>query len=629
MKSFNQFLVEARRNPDQNPKENPVKKLSPYRKRGDVFISFINSANAYTDTADETVQIGLNTKSKYNTPNGIYTYPIVYAYEETGDDDKEFNVPFAGDKPWIGVIQRLPKGKHLNLTDDYDGAKFQRDVKDLSHDVLDKMKKRWPNKDARIFPRIISSAIAQAQKDARNKSYAGMLWNVTRMISFVYAEPNWDNVEALAGRNSSFSTFKKCEPSAKVWALLWTRSANKKFFYDSVCDPDNKGIIHPAERTQCVFFTGKARFGWKSFDAIPNKTYNFGPLKQEAAEQGKAKKLITSGKINKLGGNKVTEHMLAKVGVTGDAVKDVLLTNYKGDSGNLLSKHPMKVKLPPVIQRDILIDTFKNEKYLVDVDQKEILAAIAYANVRKKPKVIRQELHKTGLKIENETMEQIVSKKPDMIKAIIDFKPDAKVYIKAFLKDARYMNVFNDKADDNPFFKDISHEIPEELQENWSRIIEKSFRNKEVLISIKTDVANWSYDYMKDERIDSKYHDEIEKVIMDWHPYAHILMILKRNSSQENDEKNLAYCLERLYGEATPDVGNPSPYSQTYPIKASYQRIHFEIGEKVVKALEKDEVIEKGPHREKIKKMILKYIGSLDWEGQNYTHTWKKTLKEG
>ena len=628
MKSFNQFLVEARRNPEKNPKENPVKKLSPYRKRGDIFISFVKSANAFTDTADETVQIGLNTKSKYNTPNGIYTYPIVYAYEETDDDAKEFDVPFAGEKPWIGLIQRLPKGKHLNLTDDYDGAKYQRDIKDLTHDVLNQMKKKWSNKDAKIFPRIISSAIAQAQKGARDKSYAGMLWNVTRIISFVYAESNWNNVEALAGRNASYEAFKKYEPKANLWALLWTRGAGKKFFYDSVCDPDNKGIIHPAEKTQAVFFTGKARYGWKTLDAVPNKDYNFGPLKQEAAESGKAKKLITSGKINKLGGDKVTEHMLAEVGVKGEAVKDVLLTTYKGDSKNLLSKHPMKVKLPPVIHRDILMDTFKNAKYLVDVGQKEILAAMVNA-VRKPPKVIRQELHKTGLKITNETMEEIVTKKPDLIKALIDFKPDAKVYAKAFMKDGRHLDVFNDYAENNPFFESFYHDIPKDLQKVWSKIIEKSFKDKEVLISIKTKMADTTYDYMKDDRLDSKYHDSIEKVIMEWHPYAHILMILNRYLRKDEDKKNLVYCLERLYGEATPDVGNPSPYSQAYPIKASYERIKFEIGDKVVKYLERDDGIEEGPNRDKIKKILLKYIGGLDWEGQNHTNHWKKTLKEG
>ncbi len=628
MKSFNQFLVEARRNPEKNPKENPVKKLSPYRKRGDLFVSFVNSANAFTDTADETVQIGLNTKSKYNTPNGIYTYPIVYAYEETDDDAKEFDVPFAGDKPWIGLIQRLPKGKHLNLTDDYDGAKYQRDIKDLTHDVLIQMKKKWSNKDAKIFPRIISSAIAQAQKGARDKSYAGMLWNITRVISFVYAESNWNNVEALAGRNASYETFKKYEPKATLWALLWTRDAGKKFFYDSVCDPDDKGIIHPAERTQCVFFTGKSRYGWKTLDAIPNKDYNFGPLKQEMAESGKAKKLITTGNINKLGGDKVTEHMLAELGVKGDAVKDVLLTNYKGDSGNLLSKHPMKVKLPPVIQRDILMDTFKNAKYLVDVSQKEILAAMVNV-VRKPPKVIRQELHKTELKIGNETMVEIVAKKPDLIKALIDFKPNAKVFIKAFTKDARHMDVFDDKAENNPSMKDAAHEIPKELQQSWADIIKRSFQDREVLISIKTTIADATYVYIEDERLDKKYHGLIEKVIMDWHPYAHVLKILKRNLSEENDTKNLAYCLERLYGEATPDVGNPSPYTQAYPIKLSYERIQFEIGEKVVKVLQKDNAIEEGPHRNQIKKILLKYIGGLDWEGQNHTNSWKKTLKEG
>ena len=76
MKSFNQFLIEARRNPEKNVKEFPVKALEKYKDNKKIFITFITNAKDFTETGKDdynAAQVGLNTKSRYNTPNGIYT----------------------------------------------------------------------------------------------------------------------------------------------------------------------------------------------------------------------------------------------------------------------------------------------------------------------------------------------------------------------------------------------------------------------------------------------------------------------------------------------------------------------------------------------------------------------------
>ena len=65
MKSYKLFLSEKRSNPDKNPKLSAYDYLEQYKDDPDVYISF-------TDIS----KIGINPRSDFNTPNGIYTYPL-------------------------------------------------------------------------------------------------------------------------------------------------------------------------------------------------------------------------------------------------------------------------------------------------------------------------------------------------------------------------------------------------------------------------------------------------------------------------------------------------------------------------------------------------------------------------
>lgn len=125
MLQFKAFVNEARRNPKQNPKISAYEWLRPYKDRDDIFISFTSIG-----------KIGINPHSGYNTPNGIYTYPLKEIWEEFDHNNERIKVPFVGQAPYLWILQE-------NCT------KFQRLGKytqsDLNKD-LDKMKALFKKK---------------------------------------------------------------------------------------------------------------------------------------------------------------------------------------------------------------------------------------------------------------------------------------------------------------------------------------------------------------------------------------------------------------------------------------------------------------------------------------------------
>lgn len=109
-------LLEARRNPDKNPKTSALDELKKYAGRKDVFVSYTNDVGELSHTKgskgdrarDSGVRgnnnqrgskIGINPSSTYDTPTGIYTYPVDYVLDKNG------LVPFAENAPYIQVLQ--------------------------------------------------------------------------------------------------------------------------------------------------------------------------------------------------------------------------------------------------------------------------------------------------------------------------------------------------------------------------------------------------------------------------------------------------------------------------------------------------------------------------------------------
>jgi hypothetical protein len=126
---------------------NPYLELKEYKDRDDIYISFRNIN-----------KIGINPSSKYNTPNGIYTYPLKEAWKKFKHNIQEVWVPFAGEHPYIYIIEARSEGiedlyKYSSLDFDNDVNKLQRfyngiDIRDKQlterqQEILDRFNKYY------------------------------------------------------------------------------------------------------------------------------------------------------------------------------------------------------------------------------------------------------------------------------------------------------------------------------------------------------------------------------------------------------------------------------------------------------------------------------------------------------
>jgi len=157
-------------------------------------------------------KIGINPKSKFDTPFGIYFYPLKYVI------DWELNVPFAGDQPYINVCEIVRPNKILHM---------QKTVEpQLGIDLLMKT----------FSETEVENAIARIKtKGLDIRSSYSTVWLATRLIS-----------------NEN--------------PILWNTNL-RKLGIDGFFD-HGTGTIHTFEPTQGVVFTANAL---KVIHVIENK----------------------------------------------------------------------------------------------------------------------------------------------------------------------------------------------------------------------------------------------------------------------------------------------------------------------------------------------------------------------
>jgi hypothetical protein len=246
MKRFRQFIQEARRNPDQNPKISAVEYLRKWKDDSDVYISFT-----------EIDKIGINPKSKYNTPLGIYTYPLkeiweMYHVEARGSLK---SLPFAANEPHIFVLKvNHSKGKFINdMYSDYGSDKYDKDIETLKNlflnfDSIKKQRERLFNQqytlkktfkpdkkevEAEIDEELekkFNFMVGSALSTRKDQNAIMGFWKLTKDLSMFLGKQN-------AGGS---------DPVKWNWIL-------RQCGYIGFGDKTGKGYIHPAEPTQAVF----------------------------------------------------------------------------------------------------------------------------------------------------------------------------------------------------------------------------------------------------------------------------------------------------------------------------------------------------------------------------------------
>lgn len=195
---------------------------------------------SYTDVE----KIGINPQSKYNTPIGIYTYPLKLTYDKYKLYSNATNVPFAGDKPNIWVL----KSKTNNVLDlqQYTKKDLDSDVKMLYRFVKDWVKAgavlAWDS-DGLNKRSVFFHMVEVAKDTAFVPNPAGYIWNITRVLS-----------------NTISDTYTSKE------SVIWNYLLREVLGYDMFID-NGDGIVHSSEPIQAGFLTKTA---FKTVDILKN-----------------------------------------------------------------------------------------------------------------------------------------------------------------------------------------------------------------------------------------------------------------------------------------------------------------------------------------------------------------------
>ena len=249
-------ILEARRNPELNPKIGPYTQLKKYTDDPSIFISFT-----------EIDKIGINPQSNYNTPIGIYTYPLQASWEKykvekifdrsAGSTEEptvqtERNVifrafPFASENPYIQVVQAK---KPLTDLQDFTKGDLQNAVYQISKIIKESNADSViKTRAAETFKDDLVKKIREGRANPLVNTPGGLFWWLTKECVEI------DVVGKLLGKNY------KSKIPMRVWNYL-LRDLGHDGFIDK-----GDGIIHRGEPTQAVFLHRKA---FKKIDMIYN-----------------------------------------------------------------------------------------------------------------------------------------------------------------------------------------------------------------------------------------------------------------------------------------------------------------------------------------------------------------------
>lgn len=236
-------IIEARSKPGINPKVSAYEQLLKYKNDPSIFISFTALNKA-----------GLNPRSTYNTPNGIYTYPLAKTWKMYGVDTlKDFSrYPFANNQPYIQILKATKPEAILDV-ERYTQTQLKRDLKN----ILD----LYPNDEKKIN---------RAIENAHVRTPAGKLWAATRKVTLdstedsdydsiddddEYVPPNFEpDGDSIYNPDSVYNKINEeavGNASANKWSTLL-----RKLGYGLVIDPGHS-IIHSDEPCQAVFLGTK------------------------------------------------------------------------------------------------------------------------------------------------------------------------------------------------------------------------------------------------------------------------------------------------------------------------------------------------------------------------------------
>jgi 8-oxo-dGTP diphosphatase len=214
-------LNEARRNPEQNPKVSAIDALKKYKDDPSYFITF---------TSIE--KVGLNPKTPYSTPVGLYAYKL----DDVFDDLQDKNYLFGKDRPFVNVLK-------LNTNKVMDLENYSSKASDLN-----KLKGIYEKKFQSSFVDLLT------EFDANSKD---LLYPVDTDGKYVYGLMNYisNKIEGSAG------------PAKK--SMVYFNTLLRQMGYDVVID--RTGTVHLLQPSQAIFLVPSS---YTFVEKVINKDYS-------------------------------------------------------------------------------------------------------------------------------------------------------------------------------------------------------------------------------------------------------------------------------------------------------------------------------------------------------------------
>ena len=199
-------ITEARKNPEQNPKHSISDIIF---QRADYALRFPGTSISNDFVSFTSIEkLGVNPRSPYKTPIGVYAYPTSYVYKEIGDRSTTW-LPFAGDKPYANFF-KLSNSANVIISSTFKKHEYE--------EYLERLAQKFG------FDEVEDLKYA-ASDESYVKTRFGFLWYVTYKLSSKY------------GKNGP---------------VAWNKIM-RDLGIDAMID-DDSGTIHENEPTQIVIF---------------------------------------------------------------------------------------------------------------------------------------------------------------------------------------------------------------------------------------------------------------------------------------------------------------------------------------------------------------------------------------
>jgi hypothetical protein len=304
----------------------------------------INDENIskYGITMTDIPKVGINPKSEYNTPIGIYFYPLQYYMNVLEANNR---LPFQHNAKYINIL-KFKSSKILNISN-LSQSEFVENSEKLV-DLKDSLKESFRDK----YTEHINELFLKASSNSRVSGFGGELWYILYKLSSFLSF-------------YSTSLFQTSSDSNVIWNWLL-----RKMGYDIILDLGKK-IIHENEPTQ-GFALSKSSIEWvKTIENVDERSLRDRKDRKDFFDKVASGNYETFEIIDDLIINNRENVIYDKIEFFSNLVnkEDIEFREYFVDRFPLAS---LLIKLPPENVTNLIKNKIKSNKYIPTIIQADM-----------------------------------------------------------------------------------------------------------------------------------------------------------------------------------------------------------------------------------------------------------------